>query len=408
MLTEANVLYGLLDNLPALDRPSALNVVAWIHQNRKSLFSSLPASTYDAALVQMYEALGTSDSELAAHTVDTEAARKAIRLFLPDMNATFMRAAAMHTPEVTQVLFECWKSLTGEDDLACYAKLLSVARAQMLLKTKAPLGSARQLVEEARAALKKSIEPNMNLSAALELHKELLRFIDTLTEFGAMPEWAMTTLEEMASDPASHVPRQAHPNAAAWPFWFHAQMSLKKLSSDRCLPLLKQCAALDGVVADDHLDSLFAQGIRLLLADVRDEHGRQALQAFKIWQSVPRGPHKPEDALMPLGLLTTLVSNLRQAIIDRVYTGVDVQQTMHALMAQLLIWDPAGARVHLDAILASPSARRAHPRLGTDLCMQFAQYFSAKKDAAQEMLMRAKAFMNRPVDPQQPLGHAIL
>ena len=324
----------------------------------------------------------------------------------------------MNTPEVTQALFECWKSLTGEDDLACYARLLSAAQ-DAIEDANAPFSIVRQLVEEARAALKKNIKPSMNVSAAMELHKVLLRFIDTLTDFKHMPEWATTTLGEMASDPVSHVLRQVNPNAAAWPVWIHALKSLKALSKDRknrrdridridqCLLILTQCTALDGAVQDYRLDSLFLKGIRQLVEDA-DEHCRPALQAFMLWRSIPRGPNEFPRRQLGDPLEHKLVTSLRKIITDRVYPGVDVQQAMHALLATMLHGDPKGAVEHLDAILASRSAQRAHPMLGVNLCKQFANHFRACGDEVRALEMDARAFAYWPTDPQQPLGHVLL
>jgi len=402
-LIEASVLHRLLDIVPSLDQRSALNMAAWAHQNRKSLFSSLPAGTYETVSAQLHAASKASEADLAAHEVDAHAARETMaRLMGPTrarVRTLFRQAVFIRTPEVTHALFRCWKTLSGDDDIHCHTLLLH--EAQFLMgTTTAPLISARQLIQEAWADLKVSLKsPNANLAAAMELHEALITFIAAIPDFGASPEWAMNTLAEMASDPLSQRLRIVNPNAVAWPFWLRARMSLISQSGDECLALLSKCAGLDGVVADLRFDALFAPGIRQLVS-IWDANYSRALRAFMIWQSLPRGGIGEP---LPIDLVEPLVSSLHKAIVNRASTGVDSQQAMAALMNQLRRADEAVALRHLDAILGSKEIQQDHPLLGVALCVQWAEYSARWKDMALVQQLVAKALAHLPADPQQAL-----
>jgi hypothetical protein len=410
LFVEANVLYEVLDILPKLDREQALNLAAWAVQSRSTLFANLRAGMYEMALAQLHAALGPFDESLHTRRVDTQAARAALGRFamLFSVAPLFKGAVLVGTTEAAKLIFECWKTLTGVDDLACHTLLLQSAQFNLAVEVNASISGARQMVEEAREALKQSLKvSNANLANALELHHALLDFIDNLVWDGPLPEWAMTTLAEMASDPVSLKLCEVNPNAAAWPFWLRAQRSLENLSSEGCLALLSQCTALQGVVPDGRLDVLFAQGIRQLVNTHRDLDGRYplALRAFMIWQSVSPANVARQERL-PLDLVETLVASLHRAIDKRrPFTGVDSQRAMAALMDQLLQEnvDAAVALNHLDAVLDSKVIQQDHPLLGVLLCAQCADYFVfvRYKQTARVQELVVKALAHLPADTQQ-------
>ena len=122
--------------------------------------------------------------DLAAYEVDALAARQAMARALGPTRARartlFRQAVFIDTPEVTQALFQFWKTLSGDDDLGCHT--LALNEAQLLRGTTTrSLSSARQLVEEAWAELMASLKsPNANLTAAMELHEALISFVQNL------------------------------------------------------------------------------------------------------------------------------------------------------------------------------------------------------------------------------------
>ena len=316
----------------------------------------------------------------------------------------FKGAAIMGSTEATDLLFESWKTLTGADDLACHSLLLRSAHFHLAVEMNAPISGARQMVERARQALNESLKlRNANLANALDLHHALLGFIAMLESDGSMPEWAMSALAEMACDPALQQLCRVEPNAAAWPRWLHASLSLENLSGERCLALLSKCAELPGVVADDGWDALFARGIRQLVDTCRDPDERYplALQAFMIWQSVAPAQIGSRERL-PSDLVETLVSSLHKAIVNRrPFTRVDSQRAAAALMDQWLQGDAAAALNHLDAVLASKVIQQDHPLLGVLLCVRCAEYFGRRQDAVRMRQLVAKALAHLPTDPQR-------
>ena len=195
--------------------------------------------------------------------------------------------------------------------------------------------------------------------------------------------------------------RAINPNAAAWPYWLSAQMSVKGMSSDECLACLLRCAALDGVVMDSRLDALFNQGIRTLLYAYprQDLQVPKALKAFMALQFIPSanvGAGRLEAAYV-----NVLASGLLDAIKERRDTGVDARRAMSALLALLL--QSAGMAVetslkHLGTILDSKVIQQDHPMMGVDLCEVFAEHFEKAGDVARLQQVLTMAFAHLPSD----------
>ena len=404
LLIQTRVLQDLLNIVLRVDAQQAFNIAAWAHQNLKILFSSLPAGTYDTIVPHILESLNTTENALAAHVVDAPAARA---MMANSMSSTdkavrtlFLQAASDRTPEAIQAIFQTWKTLSGEDDLACHTRLLRGAPSY-LRRDDARLNSARQLVESARPELIRSLrQPNARLARALELHEALIQFIVGFLDVEHLPDWVTETLTQMASDPVLRRLREVNPNATAWPFWLHAQLSLKGLASVECLALLSQCAALDRVGADERFDSLFFQGIEQLVGTYPavDERYAPALQAFMIWQSIPPA-RVGQRGKFPLDPLLKLIDSVRRAIAQRTDTGVDSPQALCALFDQLLQRNSEAALRRLDAVLTDEVIRQDHPMLGVTLCVNFARFCRARGLSALEYKVVGKAILNMPQDP---------
>lgn len=420
-LVEAALLQGVLDILPTLDPQQALNVAAWARQNRGALFANLPQNLVDALLAEMPGAPGIIILQ-DQHPIDVQAAVAAIQPALEpaikQLSALFRSARLARMPQVTQVLFQGWKTLTRANALECHTMLMRHWRITAPANAE-QLQQAATLVQDARAALTANLaDPNADPAAALALHVATIDFIleNVVAAFNhgedgaAALAWGMDVLNEMATDPmVSGALREAHPNAAAWPFWACTQLMLRPdTAPEDCVLNLLKCESLAGAVPDHRSDMVFSVYIdHIIVTEGQTPAGNRRtndLKAFMLWWSFrpAAGAVQLERVRFSTPTLVSLIGSLRTQLAFRLDPGVPAQEAMSALLAELLAQNEQLALEQLEGIVSNRRLMTDHPVLGVALLLRFAAHSRAQGDVAKMQLLFARALSIAPDLPGLP------
>jgi len=351
----------------------------------------------------------------AARQVDAQAAmaatlQPALATTILDLTAWLRTCNMVREPELAAALVQCWKTLTGANDLDGCLILLHSARLQWPT-TQQQIRVVVKFVQDACEQLKTGLASRaVDVRVALQVYAELIDFIVGAVRNGADLEWGMQGLAGMSSLAQAGPLCQVEPNAAVWPLCGRVRISIGKgkLAPGECLTLLSECAAVQGVWADVRVQTMFQESVVVLLMGSAHEHAqvtvgrdwfppRRALQAFLIGDSIRMIPDQLRSPVS-FAAMVRLLSEIIEAIEGAVDLGVDIPKAVSALMAHLLAQDAYVAFSLCESFWGSDVIRQSHPLLGISLCTQLAAYFRAKNDLPGVDAMVAKALMQLPSD----------
>ena len=408
MFVEAQTLSFAMSRVQELaeagDEDGMDNLIRWVQQHKQQLFGHLPASILPHGL------RSSEGSEPDSSMVDEGQAlleMMPLSSRLTELIAELVESDALsHAPDVAAALFGYWTAFTGSGELGYHkTRVQHVASATVQSRSPQAWATMKSVAEHARQALLDfAARGGAGSPAAVDLFGSVIDLVAGAANApNEVSAWAIQFLEDLGRDQELLASlSQVASNAAIWPRLGSTALLLGKDQFATAYGTLVACASTHGVTWDARLAVAFEMTLKHCLA--KGLHA-EAIALFMIRKDcVDRSvaAHQPQSQRLDVWTLLSLISVIRDALVERTYPGVSRDDALCALLVELLVQVPELAVARLDAVLSSAvgtsTVALEHPTLATRVYLEFAKHFFAQGDRAAMLQAFSNAMANVPDD----------
>lgn len=409
MFVEAQTLgfamFRVQELAEAGDEDGMDNLIRWVQQHKQQLFGHLPASILPHAL-QSAEGAEPDSSMVDEDNARVEMMPLSSRLI--DLVAELVESDALsHAPDVAAALFGYWTAFTGSGELGYHkTRVQHVASATVQSRSPQAWATMKSVAEHARQALLDSAaRGNAGSPAAVDLFGSLIDLVAGAENAptNEVSAWAIQFHEDLGRDQELLGSlSQIEPNATIWPQLGSTALLLGKNQFATVHGILVASALTHGAMWDARLSVAFETTLKHCLA--KGLHA-EAIGLFMIRkdcidQSV--AAPQPQSQRLDVWTLLSLISVIRDSLVERTYPGVSRDDALCALLVELLVQAPELAAARLDAVLSSTvgtsTVASEHPTLASRVHLEFAKHFFAQGDRAAMLRAFSDAMANVPDD----------